>query len=158
MTLALSTPSLNDWTVATMECVAELSAAIGFAGCTQAPNESLPTQSPSGAYIPLVGPKVSVQVSLQTTNQGCIDLGKTLLGMTDEDMTPEIVSDAVCEIANMLAGMVKRRMVHVDNGLRLGLPIFVNGSVHPGPGVTANRMLVYLDGIPVMVAVFQPRS
>jgi hypothetical protein len=85
-----------------------------------------------GAYLSLVAPEESLQVGLLVEPEGCQVLAKALLGMEpgDEDLPPGDVSDAMCEIINIVAGGLKRRVA--DNmPLTLGLPMFVSG--HPLP-------------------------
>ena len=155
---ALKLTELETWSQATATSAIELASAIGLASFKPLQQPSLGTNAPSGAYLPLVGPKVAVQVGFQTTAQGCRELAKALLGMSEEDLAPDIVKDSICEIANMLAGLVKRRMVHLDSGIRLGLPIFVEGRIHPGPGTNASHSYFEAPGIPLAVVVFQPRE
>lgn len=85
-----------------------------------------------GAYVSVVTPEEPVQVGLVVERPGCQSLAKALLGMEpgDEDLPESDVSDAMCELINMVAGGLKRR---VDGrvSIVLGLPLFVAG--HPLP-------------------------
>lgn len=85
-----------------------------------------------GAYLSLNTPEEPIQVGLLATPEDCQVLGKALLGMEpgDEDLADGDVSDAMCEIINMIAGGMKRRVVE-ELPITLGLPIFVSG--HPLP-------------------------
>lgn len=158
MTAALQIRELEDWMAATAASAVELASAIGLGSCSESPSPLLNTEGPSGAYIPLVGVKASVQIGFQSTDEGCRELSKVLLGMSDDEITPDIVKDATCEIANMLAGLVKRRMTNQDTTLRLGLPMFVEGRIHPGPGTTASTRHMMAGNVPLIVVVFQPRE
>lgn len=86
----------------------------------------------NGAYLGLVAQEEPVQVGILVDGVGCQLLSKALLGMepTDDDLPPSDVSDAMCEIINIIAGGLKRR-VAANMPVTMGLPIFVSG--HPLP-------------------------
>jgi hypothetical protein len=86
----------------------------------------------NGAYLGLVAQDEPVQVGILVDGVDCQLLSKALLGMepTDEDLPPSDVSDAMCEIINIIAGGLKRRVAE-RMPVTLGLPIFVSG--HPLP-------------------------
>jgi CheY-specific phosphatase CheX len=54
-----------------------------------------------------------------------------LLGFVDAELSHADITDAVGEVANMLAGGVKRRLSAVSPGLQLGLPLFIQGHLDP---------------------------
>jgi hypothetical protein len=85
-----------------------------------------------GAYLGLVAQEEPIQVGVLVDEAGSQALAKALLGLTpaDEDLPPSDVSDAMCEVINIVAGGLKRR-VATKLAITLGLPIFVNG--HPLP-------------------------
>ncbi len=96
-----------------------------------------------GAYLGLVAQEEPIQVGILVDGPGCQALAKALLGMEpgDEDLPPSDVSDAMCEIINIIAGGLKRR-VSERMPVTMGLPIFVSG--HPLPNqqqVVLARML-----------------
>jgi hypothetical protein len=85
-----------------------------------------------GAFMSLVTPEEPIQVGLVVERPGSQVLAKALLGMEagDEDLPESDVSDAMCEVINMVAGGLKRR---ADGRLSivLGLPLFVSGEPLP---------------------------
>ena len=85
-----------------------------------------------GAYLGLVADDEPIQVGLLVDPPGCQLLAKSLLGMdpAEEDLPISDVSDAMCEIVNIVAGGLKRRVAERMR-ITLGLPIFVAG--HPLP-------------------------
>lgn len=85
-----------------------------------------------GAYLNLSTPEEPIQVGVLVSPEGCQRLAKVLLGMEaeDEDLPAGDVSDAMCEIINMIAGGLKRR-VSGELAVTLGLPIFVAGPPLP---------------------------
>jgi len=86
----------------------------------------------NGAYLGLVAQEEPIQVGILVDGPGCQALSKALLGMepADEDLPPSDVSDAMCEIINIIAGGLKRRVAQ-RMPVTMGLPIFVSG--HPLP-------------------------
>lgn len=90
-----------------------------------------------GAYLGLVTQEEPIQVGLLVNPAGCQVLAKALLGMEpgDEDLPLSDVSDAMCEVINIVAGGLKRR-VSGRIPVTLGLPIFVSG--HPLPNAQQN--------------------
>jgi hypothetical protein len=90
-----------------------------------------------GAYLGLVMQEEPIQVGLLVEPAGCQALAKALLGMEpgDEDLPASDVSDAMCEVINIVAGGLKRRVIG-RIPVTLGLPIFVSG--HPLPNAQQN--------------------
>jgi CheY-specific phosphatase CheX len=87
----------------------------------------------SGGYIALIG-KGSLYIGVSADSEGCQAMTRALLAMEPEEADPsnEDVADALGEIANVLAGMVKTTMAAHDPSLKLGLPIVVHGQVERG--------------------------
>ena len=85
-----------------------------------------------GAYLSLLTQDEPIQVALLAEAPGCQALAKAVLGMEagDEDLAAADVSDAMCELINILAGGLKLR-VSERMPVTLGLPMFVAG--HPLP-------------------------
>lgn len=116
----------------------------------------LPSQRSSGpghgAYLSLNAGDEPVQVGLAVSPEGCQALAKALLGMdvADEDLPSADVSDAMCEVINMVAGGLKRR---VSPGLpiTLGLPIFVAGQALPNHQQEVSSRSVALGDVAVSV-------
>jgi hypothetical protein len=107
-----------------------------------------------GAYLGLVADDEPIQVGLLAEPAGCQILAKSLLGMApdDEDLPLSDVSDAMCEIANIVAGGLKRR---VSEGMRitLGLPIFVTGHPLPNQQQEVSARSLRLGGVAVSLLV-----
>jgi hypothetical protein len=85
-----------------------------------------------GAYLSLSTPEEPIQVGLLVSPEGGQLLAKVLLGMEagDDDLPAGDVSDAMCELINMIAGGLKRR-VGSELSITLGLPMFVAGHLLP---------------------------
>ena len=83
-----------------------------------------------GAHIPLLGGPSPLELALVGRPDQCRDLAAAMLQAADPSSISEPdTADAVCEILNMLAGSVKRRVSSGDLELALGLPVFVVGHV-----------------------------
>jgi hypothetical protein len=128
MTPALKSSCLDALADAASEVAATVLAGAAF----QALETPLGYGSGHGAYLSLVTPEEPIQVALLAAPADCQVLAKALLGMeaADEDLPGGDVSDAMCEIINIVAGGLKRR-VSERMAVTLGLPMFVAG--HPLP-------------------------
>jgi CheY-specific phosphatase CheX len=97
----------------------------------------------AGAIIALIGDHSNVDLVFVSTSDGCECLARALCGMApDEDIVHEDVADAICEIANVVAGVVKRHFYLSEPGLTLGLPVAFEGRVlcHAGYAVASVRV------------------
>lgn len=113
-----------------------------------------------GAYLGLVAQEEPIQVGILVDGAGCQVLAKALLGMDpgDEDLPPPDVSDAMCEVINIIAGGLKRR-VSSKMPVTLGLPIFVAG--HPLPNqqqTVAARQIQIGDVIANVILLTQKQN
>jgi CheY-specific phosphatase CheX len=89
-----------------------------------------------GAYIALVGPTDSMQIGIVSDGAGLKTLSGFLLGMEpaeSAELGQSEVADAMGEVINILAGMVKAKQAETNPSLNLGLPIFLDGKVEPRP-------------------------
>lgn len=112
-----------------------------------------------GAYLPISTPDRQMQVGLLSTESGCQVLGKALLGMEpgEPDLDAPDLADAISEIVNVLAGAIKRK-VHGQVDLKLGLPLFVNGSVQPTAHVHFFTATLHLGSTEALVLLAEPTS
>ena len=108
-----------------------------------------------GAFAALTGADESLQLGLLSSTGGCQSLSKLLLGLPieSEDLPHVDVSDAMCEIVNMLALAVKRRSV--GDALVLGLPMFIVGQPLPNPAQSALSRAVRLGHVRASLAVLR---
>ncbi|MCK5241570.1 chemotaxis protein CheX [bacterium] len=86
-----------------------------------------------GAYIPLVGDgeTAKMEIGILSDPEGCQALSRSLLGMADtEPVTTADVADAIGEMANILAGSIKRLVADRVSSPQIGLPFFFDGMVH----------------------------
>ena len=87
----------------------------------------------AGAYISLTSESDSIQIGLLADRKDCQTLAKAMLGMEDDEALSDVdVGDAIGEILNIIAGVVKRQLNHkVQNSIQLGLPKTVQGQLKP---------------------------
>ena len=131
----MTTPiiTIQEWINASKEAVEEVASSV--LGLEKAETLSVGTKIPpelSGSCISLVSESGSVQIGLFTSTDGCISLGKAMMGMGPEEEFPESdIADAIGEVVNIIAGGIKRRL-NSQVPIQLGLPIFISGSVEAG--------------------------
>ena len=114
----------------------------------------------AGAFIPLVGEHgSSVQLGLFSNDEGCSQLARRLLQLGPKDAAPaqEDVVDAMSEIANMVAGNLKRRPQLEAESMSIGLPLFLRmGEVGMGTRECVAVGHCRLGTIDVSVAILAP--
>jgi chemotaxis protein CheX len=124
--------SLVEWSAALVEATRTLASTTLGLEVTPDADGPAPRGSPAeGSYVALVGEGTSLQIGLSASPDGCQRLSRAFLAMPEEegDLPEGDVADALGEMANILAGDVKRRMAERDPALKLGLPIVVRGRV-----------------------------
>lgn len=96
-----------------------------------------------GTTIPLVADR-AVQLGLFATPQECENLARLLLGMGLDDgpVSPPDVADALGEVLNILAGVMKRHMANKGAALSIGLPMFVHGYIEHGGSKQARTAIL----------------
>ena len=112
-----------------------------------------------GAYVGLVAQEEPIQVGLLAEPAGCQMLAKALLGMDagDEDLPSSDVSDAMCEIINIVAGGLKRRVAG-KLPVTLGLPIFVAGPPLPNQQQEVVAQELQLGSVPVRLLILTQKE
>lgn len=151
--------SPQDWLAALESGFEELAHASFNVGRVQvdARHETPPAHM-SGAYLGLVAPEASVQIGLAAGIEGCRDFARGLFQMSPgEPVNDPDMADAVCEIVNMLAGCVQRR-VREKVEVRLGLPTFFHGPVQPTERLGVVVSDVRAGGLAGALLVVHPRS
>lgn len=142
---------------ALVDAADELAACLGFDGVTLLGTEAL-ALAPWGAYVPLVGDNVSLQVGLSAGEAARAGIAGALLGMAPDEVDPADVVDAVGEAVNILAGQVKTRLVDVEPTLKLGLPMFVEGHILVTPSFAQAVAHVELGPVPVSLVAVRHRK
>ncbi|MEK7347571.1 MAG: chemotaxis protein CheX [Candidatus Eisenbacteria bacterium] len=111
-------------------------------------------------YVTILGARNSMHLGIATTPDGARTLTRAFLGLRGpEELADRDVVDGLSEILNILAGKVKSRMTARDGTLKLGLPMFVSGSVGHGEGIEKATADVMLGPVPCQLQIFrQSRS
>lgn len=110
----------------------------------------------AGAFIALVGDVANIQVGLVASPMDC-DLVARMLLMADfeDEISGDDTIDAVSELANILGGGVKSRMIDTDPSLRLGLPLFSWGDLQPSQGAETWSVGMEFSGVKAYLLVLR---
>ena len=107
-------------------------------------------------YVSILGARSSMHLGLSTTPDGARTLARAFLGLRGpEALAEHDVVDGLSEILNILAGKVKSKMTARDPSLKLGLPIFVSGTVGHGEGTEKAMADVMIGPVPCQLQVFR---
>lgn len=110
----------------------------------------------SGSCIALVGDKCAAQIGICSDSVGCTRLASMMLGLGEgEKMEEDGVTDAICELANVLAGLVKTRVTETYPGFQIGMPVYFQGELGAGSGVEVGSVEVAIDGTLVHLIVLR---
>jgi len=114
------------WVEATLGAADELAAtALGYSGArVVAGRQAAAPVGVLGAYLPLIGARAGAHVGIVAEPGVATALSEALLGCPPSE---EDTADAMAEMVNIVGGGVKSRLVELDNTLKLGLPVLVEG-------------------------------
>lgn len=113
----------------------------------------------AGSWIAMVGDECSAQVGICSNQSGAKRLAGMMLGMgPDEELDDEGTADAVCELINVMAGVLKSRVSAQMAHFKLGIPVFFQGSLSVSGGTEAGSLQVCIDSIPVHLLVLKPKT
>jgi len=91
-----------------------------------------------GVYLPFEGGNEMLWLCLFSDARGCQSISRALfaMGPDEEDLPPDEVGDALGEVVNIIAGLVKSQMREIDSSMTLtiGLPKYL-----PDPGEVVHR-------------------
>ena len=141
------------------EATAEVATtALGFETTVLGPQVAN-VSAPRGAYLSLLASTEPLQIAFFAEAAGCQVLAKALLGMdpAEDDLPDGDVSDAMCELVNMLAGGVKRRMAD-PSSVSVGLPMFVAGHPLPNQHQEINARQVEIGSVPASLMLVTAKA
>lgn len=129
--------TVHDWAHAAARAAIDVATtALACSSVESVPGSSEAPKVPFGAYVPLMTPASQLQIGVFAEWSDWELMARALFGMqagaafaAESDVT-----DALGEIANMVAGGTKRRMSDRVPNLCLGLPLCVSGPVEPRAG------------------------
>lgn len=159
MTPAFRTSCLDALSESTSEVAATVLGGMPFTASPEASDLGAALGQGQGAYLGLVAREEPIQVGLVADAAGCQLLAKALLGMdaADEDLPVADVSDAMCEIINIVAGGLKRRVID-RMPVTLGLPIFVAGPPLPNPQQEMLVRALSIGAVPASLLLVTQRA
>lgn len=127
---------------------------MGFGSCEVGGGGSEIPDGLGGAFVPLVGQQASMQLGVMASPPDQESLARIILQMEDDEETDrDCIMDAIGELTNCMVGQMKVAMRKVDPSLKIGLPVFIEGSVEDIGGVQQRVLEAQLDGIPVSIVV-----
>jgi Chemotaxis phosphatase CheX len=143
----------------TAEFGALASGTLGLDGLEVLARRDAPPPGIEGAYLALVGPSGAYQIGVAAEARGCDALARGLLACGPaEPLAQGDVADAVCEIVNILAGGVKRRVAERSGEqLGLGLPTFFHGAAEPSSRLGVTAAEVRVGDVAAALLVLHPR-
>jgi hypothetical protein len=122
--------TIESWIEAAVAAVEESAPTLGFSGLERGTRAREAGPDLFGAFVALTSDVTTIQLGLLATSSGHAALARTLLALGEEEELGDADKiDAVRELANVIAGGVKRGMIRHDPGLRIGLPVFVHGAL-----------------------------
>ena len=105
-----------------------------------------------GAVLAIPG-ATPITVGLSSDEAGCGALAARMFQMEPPDLADDMLSDALCELVNMTAGLLKSNMKLEQ---ALGLPRLVPSGQPPVPPPSAsNRIVLRADGVGLVLWVFE---
>jgi len=147
----------DDWLRATVEAAGELCDTTLGVALNQCQHQARLPENLTGCIVALVGVEESIQVGLASDSQGCQSLARALF-CSDEDLPESDVADALGEIANIVAGGVKKRKSHSHSAMVLGLPLVMVGQLRLSERQVLAQNDVLMGDIPVRVWVICNRE
>lgn len=156
--MSTTTIDLQEW-LDTLSQIAQHYASnhLRFDRSAAAATDAVPPGAPRPAvYVSILGARSSMHLGITTTPEGARTLTRAFLGLRGpEALADRDVVDGLSEILNILAGKVKSHMSARDASLKLGLPMFVSGSVGHGEGTEKATTDVMMGPVPCQLQVFR---
>jgi Chemotaxis phosphatase CheX len=157
----MSVPAPAEWLSALeAELIVLAKNALGLPPVRVTMRGGAPPATMEGAYLGFICSEGAYQIGLAATPEGCQAFARGLLSSAPSDpaLPQADVADAVCEIVNMLAGGVQRRIRQLS-GLQvgLGLPTFFHGAVQPTERLGVSVAEVRVGELPAALLVLHPR-
>ncbi len=146
--------SAEDWLEATTKSLIEVAETYFDVSTMEAESFREDDGPKCGATIGLASETNTVQLMLVASRRGSEILGKALLGFEpDEAIELGDLADAIGEIVNIVAGMVKGVVNDQDDSLNLSLPTFVEGTLEPVGGQVVMGTVINMGPVQAKVVV-----
>lgn len=148
---------ISAWLTAVMDAAAEFTeTTLGLELGDPSKVRKLP-ENLTGCFVALVGQEERLQIGLASDPEGCQTLARTLFA-ADEELPDSDVTDALGEIANIMAGGVKKRRGEINTGMTLGLPIVMEGHVRIADRQEVAHVDTAVGDVPVRLLVICNRD
>lgn len=156
----MNTISIDNWLTAMIEATDETATqTLGFESVAGKHTIGEQPVDKPGSFISLASENDSVQIGLVSNKEGLELLAKSMLGMTpEEEIAQADITDAVGEIINIVAGGVKRRLNEQAGGMKLGLPMFIDGKIAQGGSQELACANLNLGNIPAHLLVLRKKG
>lgn len=146
-----------EWLAAMLEAAAEFTeTTLGLELGDPSAIRKLP-ENLTGCFVALVGQEERLQIGLASDPAGCQTLAQTLFA-ADEELPESDVTDALGEIANIVAGGVKKRRSDATSGMTLGLPMVMEGHVRIADRQEVAHIDTAVGDVPVRLLVICNRE
>ncbi|MCP4447884.1 MAG: chemotaxis protein CheX [Myxococcales bacterium] len=147
--------SAEDWLAATTKSLIEVAETYFDVGTMTSEDFADDGSAKCGAIIGLISENNTVQLMMLSSRRGSESLGKALLGFeADEAIETGDLADAIGEIINIVAGMVKGVVNDQDDSLNLTLPTFVEGTLEPVGAEEVLCKVINMGPVQTKVLVF----
>jgi CheY-specific phosphatase CheX len=143
---------LDDWLKATIDAAREFTSTTLDAALVPGEQGADISRDLTGCFVALIGDERSLQIGLASNAAGCQILAQALFA-SDEPLSDEDVTDALGEIANVIAGGVKKRMATFQLPLAIGLPIVMDGHLRLSERQQMIAADVRLGQVPVRLLI-----
>jgi len=122
-------------------------------GCVSTPSAPTFIQDMSGSYLALISDDVQMQLGIAASSKGCKALAGSLLMMepNDPDLDETVIADALGEIVNILAGLLKEDVTPEYPNLSLGLPTVIHGHLAASESQELSVRAVQIGDIPCLL-------
>ncbi len=113
-----------------------------------------------GAYVTLRLPNASMDLGVAATLEHCHQVARTMLqlGSDEPDVAGHDLNDVLGEIANMVAGGLKQRLIEQVQPIGIGTPVALQGQAHPLSQVSTRRAVLRLPTSELWLVLSGPES
>ncbi|MHC4942870.1 MAG: chemotaxis protein CheX [Planctomycetota bacterium] len=151
--------ALEAWAKAAVEAVKEFAGtALGIDEVEVKGYQAGVPEGGISSYLAMVSLDQSFRIGLSSNHVGCRKLAAALMSMgpgEEETLDYEDITDAIGEVINIVAGMVKRRMGVSNPTVSLGLPVFSEGGIEPVPHQEVGFVELVIGDVPARVLMIR---
>lgn len=120
-----------------------------------------PPKGLSGAFLTMVSLDDTLQLGMASNKNGCKSISGALMGMTPRQMealSNEDIVDAMGEVVNIIAGMVKTKMENINPRINIGLPVFLTGNIEPSHQQEAGAIEIKIGDVKTQIVVIRQKN